>query len=176
MRQSLKVAYSGIISAISLLFLLGSAIFPYAEYTLPALAGICLVLLVIDCGYKNAVMAYVTVSVLAGILVPNLEAVVLFVAFLGYYPILKGRLEQMKNRVWEWCAKFGIFNFAVLLSYYLMVNVLEMTEVMADFEGIQFAVWVIWLLGNIVFFIYDFALTRVISFYIVRIRPVIFRR
>lgn len=175
MKHSLRVAYSGIVVAVSLLFLFGATVFPYAEYALPALAGICLVILVIDFGYKNAVVAYVAVSLLAGILVPNKEAVILFIVFLGYYPILKSRLEQIKNHMLEWCAKLAIFNFAVLLSYYLMISVLGMTEVLADFEGFKYGIWVIWLLGNAVFVLYDFALTRLISFYLIRIRPKYFR-
>jgi hypothetical protein len=171
MKHSFRVAYGGMIVGLSLVAMFATALFPFAEYALPAIAGIFLIGLVVDFGFRSAVVAYVAVSLLSAVIVPNKEAAVLFIAFLGYYPILKGRLEQMKNRIAEWCVKFGIFNFAVLLSYYLMMSVFGLKEVIAEVKAFQFGIWVLLLLANVVFLIYDFALTRLISFFICRIRP-----
>ena len=55
----------------------------------------------------------------------------------------------------------GIFNFAVLLSYYLMLYVFGLKEVISEVEAFRFGIWVLWILANVVFLIYDFALTRV---------------
>ena len=171
MKGSFKVAYGGMIVALSLVAMFATVLFPYAEYALPAIAGVFLIGLVVDFGFRTAVVAYVAVSLLSAMIVPNKEAVVLSITFLGYYPILKGNLEQLKSRIVEWCVKFGIFNFAVLLSYYLMLYVFGLKEVISEVEAFRFGIWVLWILANVVFLIYDFALTRLISFFICRIRP-----
>lgn len=171
MRRSFKVAYGGMIVALSLVAMMATMIFPYAEYALPAIAGVLLIGLVVEFGFRTAVVSYIAVSLLSAMIVPNKEAVILFIAFLGYYPILKGRLELLKSRVAEWCIKFGIFNFAVLLSYYLMSTVFGLKEVIAEIEAFRFGIWVLLILANLVFLIYDFAVTRLISFFICRIRP-----
>lgn len=171
MKHSVKMAYGGILCGLSILFLFLTGLFPFADYALPALSGMCLIPLVIDFGYRNAVIAYVAVSVLGALVVPNKECVVLFIAFLGYYPILKGRIETLKNRVTEWLIKLVWFNAAAIIAYYLMVQVLGITQVMEDFQGLRLGLWGVLLAGNAVFVIFDFALTRVISLFVYQIRP-----
>lgn len=170
-KQSVKMAYGGILCGLSIVFLFLTGIFPFADYALPALAGMCLIPLVIDFGYRTAVIAYAAIGVLAALIAPNKQSVVLFIAFLGYYPILKGRLETLKSRVLEWAVKLIWFNAAAVLSYYLMVQVLGMSQVMQDFQAFRLGVWGILLIGNVVFVIFDLALTRVISMFIRQIRP-----
>lgn len=176
MKQSFKIAYGGVVAALSLSAMFATGIFPFAEYALPALAGIFLVALVVEFGYRTGIVAYVAVGLLSLIVTPNKEASVLFIVFLGYYPVLKGRIESMKSRAVEWLIKIGWFNFALLLGYYLMVQVLGMTELMEDFAFAKYGLWMIWLLGNAVFVIYDLALTRVISMFIMQIRPKYLKR
>ncbi|MEG2813418.1 MAG: hypothetical protein RSA79_02340, partial [Oscillospiraceae bacterium] len=92
--QTKKIAFGGMISALSLIMMLASAVFPMAEYTCPALAGIFLCVLVIEFGKKTATIAFLAVAILSIIIVPNKESAMLFCGFLGYYPILKSVLES----------------------------------------------------------------------------------
>lgn len=176
MRQSFKIAYGGIVCALSLAMMFMTGIFPFAEYALPAIAGTFLVALVIELGYRTSVIAYIAISLLSALIVPNKEAVVMFIVFLGYYPILKGRLEQIKKRSLEWVMKLLLFNIAIVFAYYLVIQVLGMTEVLEEFNFMKYGLGVIWALGNSTFVIYDIALTRVISMFIQRIRPKIMKR
>ena len=176
MKQSFKIAYGGIMSALSLTAMFATGIFPFAEYALPALAGLFLVALVVEFGYRTGVVAYVAVSFLSLMITPNKEAVVLFIAFLGYYQILKGRLESLKSRIAEWAVKIGWFNFALLLSYYLLIHVMGMTQLLEDAAVVKYGLWFLWVLGNLVFVVYDVALTRVISAFVLTIRPKYLKR
>ncbi|WMJ23583.1 hypothetical protein RBG61_02600 [Paludicola sp. MB14-C6] len=172
MKNSKKVAFGGIVGALSLVSMFLSGIFPFAEYTCPALAGIFLIALVIDFNKKTALIAYGAVSILSLLIMPNKEASILFVAFLGYYPILKSILEQCKSRVVEWILKVGIFNVTVLLSYYFIIHILGMSQVLDDMQGFaQYGVLVLLVMGNVAFIIYDIALTRLIATYVHSIRP-----
>ena len=176
MKRSTRIAYGGIISALSLVAMFFTGVFPFAEYALPAISGVFLVVLVIEFGFKSAVAAFVAVSILSFIITPNKEAVILFVAFLGYYPIVKGRIEMLHNKIIQWTIKFALFNVAAVGSYMLMIYVFNMTEIMEDFAVFQFGAWVLLILGNAVFFIYDIALTRLISLYVYQIKPKYLKR
>lgn len=172
MKTSKTVALGGIISSLSLACLALSSIFPFAEYSSPALAGILLVVLVIDINKKTAFVAYGAISILAVFIMPNKEAVIIFVGFLGYYPILKSFFEQFKSRVVEYLLKFLLFNIMIFMSYFVIINLFGITEILDDMGGFsQYGIYGLLALGNIAFLVYDFALTRLILTYIQKIKP-----
>lgn len=172
MKNSKKIAFGGMIGALSLVFMLLSAIFPFAEYTCPALAGITLVTLVIDFNKTTAFIAYLAVAVLSLLIVPNKEAAVLYVSFLGYYPILKSLLEHFHSRVIEWICKIGIFNVTIVLAYFVIIRVFGMEQILEDMQSLsQYGTYILLALGNVTFVIYDLALTGLIATYVNKIRP-----
>lgn len=170
--NSRRVAFGGIATGISLLCMFLSGIFPFAEYTCPALAGIILIALVIDFGKATAWVCYLAVALLSLIITPNKEAAMLFVFFLGYYPILKSYLERIKSRIAEWLVKLAIFNVMIVSAYLVIVYAFGMTEVLEEMnEYFQYGVLLFLLAGNIVFVVYDFALTGLIAMYCQKLRP-----
>lgn len=172
MKKTKQMALGGVITGVSFLFMMLSAVFPMAEYACPAMAGILLVALVIEFNKKTATIAYVAVGLLSLILLANKESAILFIGFLGYYPILKSVFEQQKSRIVEMLLKFALFNLAVITSYFVMINILGMaifTENMGNFYAL--ALLGLLLVGNLVFYFYDIALTRLIAFYIAKIKP-----
>lgn len=168
-KQTFSVALGGIVAALSLVCLFLTGVFPFATYALPALAGVCLILIVIEIGERWAWLTYAVIALLALILTPDWEAKLLFVAFFGYYPILKARLERLRPRALEWGVKLVVFNTAVIAAYAVLLFVLRLDEVAAEFAG-----WIgpaLLLGGNVVFVLYDISLTRLISTYMWRLRP-----
>lgn len=165
-------ALGGVLSALAVVLMLMTGIFPFAEYSLPALAGILLVIMVIEHGYGRALLCYIAVAVLSLILAPSKEAAVLFAGFFGYYPILKGKLETLKSRAAEWVCKMLIFNAAILLSYAVFALLFEAQEVLAEFGA--FGKWglaAFWLAGNGVFVLFDVLLTQLIGTYVHYLKP-----
>ena len=176
MKRTAKIAVSGVLGALALVCLL-LTVFPFATYALPALASVFFMPVVIECGRRWALGLYAAVALLALLVAPDIEARLLFVFFFGYYPIFKSWAEQ-QSRVTEWVVKLALFNIAVVASYALLSVVgfsfeafmipgvsLSLTAVLAVFL----------LVGNVVFVLYDSALTRMIPLYFVRFQP-IFRR
>lgn len=171
MKSSFRIAYGGIVVGLSLVCMFFTGIFPFAEYALPALAGILLTVLVIEFGMKTALVAYLAVSLLSLVVTPNKEAALLFIFFLGYYPIIKAKLEKIKPFLIEWLVKLVTFNIAVTIAYFLIINVFGMSQVMEDFEFMKMGIWVLLGAGNIVFVVYDIAITNLIDMYNTHIKP-----
>ena len=166
----------GIASALCLLLML-LTIIPIATYTMPALAGMVLIVVVIENGYSTAAMVYAAVSFLSLFICPDKEAAVLFVGFFGYYPILKGKLEKIRSRALEYAAKFLVFNIAVIASYLVIIYLFGLQGVLEDVGPLgQYSVLALLALGNVVFWIYDVALSRIITAYREVLRKKIFRR
>ena len=170
--SSMRIALGGIVCTLSLLSMFLSGVFPFAEYTCPAVAGIILIVLVLEFGRKTAWIAYGAVSLLSLFITPNKESVMLFIVFLGYYPIAKSYFEQMKRRTTEWIAKFALFNLSCAAGYAVLIFVFNMQELLSEMSmGFAWGIFAFCFAANFVFLIYDFALSRLIILYQTLIRP-----
>ena len=174
MKQCSQTAFGGILTALSVVLMFLTGIIPFLTFALPALAGALLILIVMEIGPKWALCVYAAVSILSLLVVADKEAAMMYAAFFGYYPVIKSFLESKLPRVVEWIVKFLIFNAAMVLAYVIIIFVFGMPlDEMEEFG--QYAVPILLGMGNVVFFVYDIALTRVIGAYLHRWRKA-FRR
>ncbi len=175
-KSASSVAFGGIISALAVLMMFFTGIFPFATYALPALSGLLLVVIVIDHGLKWAWCVYAAISVLVILITPDREAAAMFVLFFGYYPILKSILERTRHRVLEYVIKFIIFNVAMVVSYLLIIHVLGIPDILEEFGELgKYGVWIMLGLGNIVFILYDITISRLIYLYTGWLKPKLFK-
>lgn len=174
MKQSSKCAIGGILSALSLVLMISVAIIPFLTYALPAVAGTLIVLMVIETDKKWAFGVYATVAFLAMILVPDKEVAVMYLAFFGYYPILKSAVEAKLNNVLGWIIKISTFLVTIVLSYVLMINLMGVTVDEIEEFGIV-AVPMLLGMGTFAFIMYDIALTKLIILYLQKFRK-LFKR
>ncbi len=176
-KRTARIAWCGMMGALASVCLL-LTVFPFATYALPALASVFLLPVVIECGRRWAVAVYAVVSVLSFLIAPDMEARMLFVLFFGYYPIVKSWTESHCRRVTEWVCKLGVFNVAVVAAYAILSAVGFSLEVFAV-SGIALPLgvflFIFLLLGNVVFVLYDIALTRLLPLYFGRFRPLFLR-
>lgn len=171
MSQSAKTAIGGMVAALSVVLLVPTALDLFV-YALPAMAGILIMFCVVELGRGWSFGVYAAVSILSMLIVPNKEAAVLYVAFFGYYPIVKAVLESRLPRALEYIFKFLIFNVAVVVAYIQLVKVFGMPfDELMGIDGTdsffsKYAVPVMLLLGNVVFIVFDLALTRMVTAYL----------
>ncbi len=177
MKQTSRIALGGMMGALALVCLM-LTLFPYATYALPALAGVFLVPIVIECSKRYAVAVYAATAILSLLITPDLEAKWLYVCFFGYYPILKAVAETRRSRAAEWGIKIGVFNIAVVAVYAIVsrlgfsLNEFAVTGIALPLPAI---LGLFLLAGNVVFVLYDIALTRVLSLYFSRFQPLLRR-
>lgn len=170
-----RVAFGGVISALCLAVLFLSGVFPFAEYAIPAAAGLFLTALVIDFGKPIAWLCWGAVSLLALFVVPNKEAALLFACLFGPYPILKSVLEHLPSRILEWICKLLIFNAGAVAAYALLVFAFGIQEALDSMQipglSLSWSLLLFLIGGNVVFLLYDYALSGLIAFYLQQIRP-----
>ena len=109
MKQSSKCALGGLVAALSLVMMISVAIIPFLTYALPAAAGMLIVFMVVETDKKWAFGVYCTVAILGMLLVPDKEVAVMYLAFFGYYPIIKAAFESKLNNVIGWILKVAAF-------------------------------------------------------------------
>jgi len=147
------------------------------DYTIPAFAGFLMVVMIVETSPKWAVTTYVVVSTLCFIVTPNYEATMLFVLFMGYYPILKFYLDRLENKVLSWTIKYVVFNVAVVIFFLVFQYVFTSVDLLEGMEMFgRFAIPILWLMGNIMFLLYDIVLGQLVDLYINWFRKKILRR
>lgn len=167
----------GIFSALCVVLMFFTGIIPFGTFFLPMAAGAMLLPIVVELGHKPAAAAYVSVSLLCLLTVPDRQAVMVFVAFFGYYPLAKQKLEMLPHRVIEYLCKLLLFNAGMAGGLAVMAYLLGVTQVlqgMGDFGRYTSAIFLI--VGNIMFVLYDIALTKYYTLYIRRLRHKILRK
>ena len=165
LNRSVSVAFCGIAAALSTVLMFFTGLVPIATYALPALAGLVCMVVVVELGIRWAWSVYGTVSVLSVLLAADKEAVVLFVLFFGYYPILKAMLERKNRPVFSWIIKFLVFNAAMVGGFFIAITLLGVPEESFLIFG-NLAPFLVLLLGNGVFFVYDYTISGlVVSYY-----------
>ncbi len=149
MLLSKKISFCGIFAALSLLFLYITAVSPSGKLALIAAASYCIGLCVVWCGIKLGILAYVAVSVLSFVLVPNIMVAILFAAFFGCYPVIKVFIEKLKKLWLEWILKLAFFNMYFLITPITMY--------------FNMAVGLVIVALNIAFIIYDIMFNYVVT-------------
>ena len=133
--ESQKIALCGVLSALSVVLLLVGNVLQIGTYAAPMLASFLLIPVLEDYGKKYALLLYAVVSLLSLFLVPDKELVLFYVLVLGYYPVLRVRLNNIRRGVLRWVAKFGCFNAAVVVMYALLIVVLAPPELVQEFAA-----------------------------------------
>lgn len=163
-RQSTKVALCGIISSVSVVLMFMTGLVPFLTYTLPAVSGALLAIIVIEINKKWATGAYIAISLLSLLIVADKEAAMFFVAFFGYYPIIKEVIENKLPKILEWVVKFLLFNVAAVAAYAVIIYVFGIPFDELEEYG-KYSVLILLAMGNVIFVLYDYCMTSLITLY-----------
>lgn len=176
-RKSTQIALGGMFSALCLILMFLTGIFPFATYVLPALAGAMLVAVVLENGRRTAVLVYVSVALLSVFIVPDREAAMLFIVFFGYYPIIKELLERIPGKPAGYLAKLALFNAAVIAGFLFLTYALGMTELLGEMNSFgKYTAQALLAGGNVLFLMYDYLLTKYTLLYRLWFKPRFLRR
>ena len=148
--------------ALGIVIMTLGSIIEVLDLSTAALASMLLVFTVIEIGGFWPWLTFAATGILA-LLLP-LKTAAIFYLLAGYYPLVKEKLERIRSRVITWTLKIVGFNAALLLCYIIIKHVLILPDAL---EGLT---WIAIPLANLTFILYDVALTRIISYYILVLR------
>lgn len=155
--KAYPVALGGMLAAVAVVLMSIGTVLPVATYAAPVLCMMVGQVVLKICGSRIAWAWYGAVAILSLLLAPDKEAAAVFLV-LGYYPIVKPKLDRIKGK-WLW--KALLFNGSILLLYWILLKVIGMEQLLQDFEGMGLAMYaVLLILGNVTFFLLDVILGR----------------
>lgn len=172
--QSRRIALAGVFGALSITMMFTGGILPLATFAAPAMAGLFIVPIAIEYGRKTGYLLYAAVSLLSLFLVPDREMSLIFIFLLGFYPLLKVRLERIRPRWAGWAVKMTVFNVCVCSMYALLLFVFRLDAVVAELDSHLYIALLLGM-GNLTFIVYDIAVRRVVALYCARLRPLLMK-
>lgn len=150
--QAAPIALGGIFASLAVVIMCFGGMIPAATFLCPMLCMLLLSVVIKRCSSRIGWAWYGAVAILSLLLSADKEAAAVFV-FLGYYPILKPKMDKMRLK-WLW--KLILFNAAILLLYTLLLHVFGVAQVIEDFAELGTVMTVVTLvLGNITFLMLD---------------------
>ena len=170
-KRSGIVALGGMIAAVSVVLMLLTVYIPLLEQALPALAGVLLIAAVIETGAGWAFVIYIAVGLLSLLFAFNNGAAFYYILFFGLYTIVKSFIERIPIKPLQWVVKLLFFNMCAVAVYFVIfVWILHLPDSVFKY-GYAATLAVI----NVVFIVYDIALSRLVVTYRTRIRK-LFRK
>ena len=155
--EARRIALGGMLAALAAVILGMGGLIPVATYVVPMLCMLVLQFVLKSCGNRIAWAWYGAVTILGLLLCPDKEAAAVFAA-LGYYPIMKPKLDETRL---PWLWKGLLFNSTIGMLYWLLLNLFGLQQVVQDLEGMGIAMTAVLLvMGNVVFVLIDVLLGR----------------
>lgn len=170
-KTSIKsIAFCGILSALGVVIMYIGSLFESLDLTFAMIASLLLVFTVIECKGFMPWLTYAVISLVSILLLGNKLPAVAFIVS-GYYPIVKQYFEKIKNRAISWVLKIVVFNLALTVLVFLFKLILPSIDLLGvSFIGGNLRYVAVYLLGNLIFVLYDLLLTRIIIIYLYRLR------
>ena len=155
--QAKEMAICSVFAALAVVIMSLGTLIPLATFVCPMICMVTLCLIARLVGKQMAWAWYICVGVLSMLLAPDKEAAAVFV-FLGYYPILKPWFDRSKlSFLW----KLLFFNVAILAMYAVLIHLLGMAAIAAEFAEMGKVLMAVTLvLGNMCMLLLDLVLTR----------------
>ncbi len=150
-----SVALGGIMAALAIVVMCMGGLIPVATFVCPM---VCIILLSVVMKHTDSRIAwawYGAVMILSLLLSPDKEAAAVF-AFLGYYPIIKPKMDKLPL---PWLWKGLLFNVAILVMYWILLHLIGMAALVEEFAEMGTILTIVTLLmGNVTFYMLDYLL------------------
>jgi hypothetical protein len=157
-----RLTACGILCALGVVMMYLGAVTDILDLTMMMLSSLCIAFAVIEIGVRWAWLIWGVTAALCLLLLPS-KTIALLYLLGGMYPIAKSAFERL-HPVLCWVLKFSMFNTVQLFFILLAQKVLGLSG-----EGYEF-IAADMLVNNVVFLLYDFALTACITLYLLRLR------
>ena len=156
MKNTLKTAMGGMCIALSTALMLTSSIVPTLTYAIPGMAALLVLFMLVEFDWKWALGVYIGTSIVCALVVPGKEAVGIYIALLGYYPIVKRFFDKPKKWL-SLIVKAVFFTVMIIATYVVMMRFFGIsTELLEESEKFMLPILVV--LGLAAFLLYDKAM------------------
>lgn len=173
-----RMVTCAILCALSVVMLGIGTVLEIIDLTAAAMAAVIVLLVYLSYGARYALLSYAVTGVLGVMLMPQSLAVWSYVGLMGYYPVIKSRLDKFP-RVFGWLVKLLLF-VAVMAVCLVIFHFLvfggegsltdSFLRLFDEEEGKTLMAWAVLGLSLFTYVIFDLMLDRLRIVYEIRFR------
>lgn len=165
-KRTKYLTVSAMLCALGVILLAFGSLLETLDITVAVLASLLCVYAVIEMGGAYPWGIWAVTALLAFLLLPQKTPVIFYTFFVGFYPILKEKLEKRKRPI---SVLLKLVVFHLCLGFIYLIFRIFLSGTLDSEAGAWFAA-LLYAMALLCFVVYDFALTRLITFYLVRLR------
>ena len=158
--QSKSLAYGALSTALAVVTLYLGSLLPTARLALLCVSSLAVVLMCLRFDWRRALAVYGSTAVLSLLILPGKDMALAFALLPGWYPIAKLRLERLSPPPVRFAAKLLLAAVVLLPALFLGKGYLA---------SMPLPLWQLFVGGELLFLIYDYALTQIILLYMRKI-------
>jgi len=153
------MAFGGVLTALNIIILYMSVLLNFNTLFFLFITSCIGVTSIIMTNRRIAFISYLATSLLAFFLLSaNIGVVIVYILIFGAYPFIKLFLENCRNAPIEFLLKLLYINLGILVSFLLY------SKLFADIFAFKFSVVILIMVLQVLFIVYDYALTTYVIF------------
>lgn len=156
-----EITLSAILVALTNIILYLNFLLPISTISILTLASLLIPIALIKGSIKSAFLVYIASSIIGFFILP-INIILLYILFFGIYGIVKYYIEKLNKLYLEIFFKMIFFNISLFISIFIFKSFIAI-------EITKLPLWLLWIIAQPIFLIFDYALTLLISFYMQRI-------
>jgi hypothetical protein len=162
-----RVAFAGLVAALSCVLLYLDYLLPVLKFAPLVASSLLPVALAYEKRYADALLSFAATAVLSGLLFRSPESWPLYVAFFGWYGILREFAASKLGKVLRWAVLAAAFNAAFFALYFLVSEL---------FVNFRVPPYVLIPAAEALFVVFELVFGFCRDYYAARIRRLLFRR
>ena len=149
-----RMAFGGMMTALAVVVMSLGSLIPVNTYVCPVLCMLIHRPVLERCGRRLSWCYYLAVAALSLLLAPDWEAALVYLC-LGYYPMIRPWFQRIRPAFLSTSAKLVFFTLAGAASYALLMLVVGVDAVMAEYEGAEWLLMLTVILWDVLFVLVD---------------------
>ena len=162
-KNVVALSLSATMAALSTVLLYIGSIIEVLDLSLLTLTSFIIAFVAYEIGGVWPYLVYIVTGLLSMLLLPTKFVAIVYLVFSGLYPLAKGFFEKLPFLP-RWILKLLAFNLEYVVIYLFIKHLFLLEETWTAFDDVTC------ILFNIVFVVYDIAMTKVMAFYFVKLR------
>lgn len=174
--KSKEITLGGILVALTTIILYLAVLLPISKVSILTIASAVVPICIIRANVKTATFVYIASSIICFFIIP-MNIWLLYVLVFGGYGIIKYFIERMRKGNLEILLKVVYFNIIIftciiLAKWVIGIDVIQLASItirryIEIDEGMVIYI-IFWIAAQILFYLFDYALTLIITFYMDR--------
>ena len=165
-KQTKYLTLSAMLCALGVILLSLGSLVEVLDITTAVLASLLCVYAVIEMGGAYPWLIWLVTSLLSLLLLPQKTPALFYALLAGFYPIVKEKMERLARPV-SWVLKLAVLHIslgAICLGLWIFF------PSFLDMENMKWMPIALYLASVVCFILYDYALSHVITFYLLKLR------